>query len=371
MRFHPLLLLPAFLTASTSALALDQIIRPYQSVRVAGMGGVRITTGLYEDNFFNNPARVTANPSSRFTLFKISALEVNKSLVDSESQLTTASNSEILDTISDLAGKNMHVRTQLVLPAFYLAANDDRKFAIGFGLIGSVQADAVVRQSYQTSFGGYLDVGPALTIGRKYLDNDALSLGFTGHLIYRLSTDPNYSLQDYISGKSPGITSIGGEGSMFDFDMGATYRIGDAKGLNLQFGAAMQNILGGKYSNSAFRPVKLTQGPISQPRSLGVGVSISNPSLLIFSNPTVAFEVTDMLNNQNGSFYRLLHIGAEVEFLSIFTIRGGINQGYLTAGLGLDLRIITVEVATYSEEMGLNAGVLEDRRYAASVALQI
>ena len=59
--------LPVFallgLALSPSAHALDQIIRPYQSVRSAGMGGVRITTGLYDENFFNNPARVTANPS--------------------------------------------------------------------------------------------------------------------------------------------------------------------------------------------------------------------------------------------------------------------------------------------------------------------
>ena len=349
--------------------ALDQIVRPYQSVRSAGMGGVRMTTGLYEDNFFNNPARVTANPRSKFTLFKLSAVEVNKSLANTESSI--ANSSDVLNTISGLAGENMHARIQLVLPAFYIAANEDRKWAVGFGVIGSFQADADVRQSYQTSFGGYLDVGPALTIGRKYLADDSLSVGFTGHLMYRLATDPNYTLEDYISGRSPGINSIGGEGSMFDFDIGATYRIGDAQGFNMQVGAAMQNILGGKYNNVSFRPLKLSTSPPVQPRSVGLGISVSNPSLLIFSNPVVAFEITDVFNNQNGSLYRLLHIGGELEFLSIFTIRGGINQGYLTAGVGLDLRILTVEVSTYGEEMGLNAGTLEDRRYAAAIALQI
>src|SRR5437762_984942 len=52
----------------SSAWALDEIIRPYQSARGSGMGGLRITTGLYDENFFGNPARVTENPKSKFTL---------------------------------------------------------------------------------------------------------------------------------------------------------------------------------------------------------------------------------------------------------------------------------------------------------------
>jgi len=42
----------AVLSISMRSEAVDQITRPYQSVRSAGMGGVRITTGLYDENFF-------------------------------------------------------------------------------------------------------------------------------------------------------------------------------------------------------------------------------------------------------------------------------------------------------------------------------
>ena len=61
------------LTLATPSSALEQIIRPYQSIRSAGMGGVKITTGEYEENFWGNPARVAFNPKWRLTFFDFSA----------------------------------------------------------------------------------------------------------------------------------------------------------------------------------------------------------------------------------------------------------------------------------------------------------
>ena len=37
-----------------SAQAIERITRPYQSVHSAGMGGVKLTTGFYDENFYGN-----------------------------------------------------------------------------------------------------------------------------------------------------------------------------------------------------------------------------------------------------------------------------------------------------------------------------
>jgi hypothetical protein len=51
--------------------------------------------------------------------------------------------------------------------------------------------------------------------------------------------------------------------------------------------------------------------------------------------------------------------------------RLGLNQGYLSAGLGLDVHYFTLDLATYGEEMGLNAGSFQDRRYTFNFGLHI
>ncbi len=352
----------------TSAFALDQIIRPYQSVRSAGMGGVRITTGLYDENFFNNPARVTANPKSKFTLLQLTPGEVTPPTINAASSI--ASGKDAITTVNSVAGQNLHDRIQLILPAFYRAASDDRKWAWAFGLITSLQTDADIRMSTQASFDGIVDIGPALTIGRKLLKNNALSIGLTGHLTYRLGTNPNYGLLDYIRGVPLTLNSLGGEGAMVDFDLGSTYKLTRLGEFEISIGGAIQNLLGGQYSNLHFTPLNIGSLPPAQPRSFGLGGSATRAKWGPFSETVFALEATDFLNNSNGSLFRLLHIGGETRWKAI-AFRAGLNQGYWTAGLGLDAHYFTLNLASYGEEMGLNAGVLQDRRYTLDFGLHI
>jgi hypothetical protein len=49
----------------------------------------------------------------------------------------------------------------------------------------------------------------------------------------------------------------------------------------------------------------------------------------------------------------------------------GLNDSWVAAGLGLDLRFFTVDFATYGEELSKNVGGLQDRRLAIKIAFQI
>lgn len=353
---------------TSNSFALDQIIRPYQSVRSAAMGGVRMTTGLYDENFFNNPARVTANPESKFTVFQITPMEVTSATINTGSKLV--SNKDSLNVLAGSAGQNIHNRTQLIFPAFYLASNEDRKFALAFGMIASIQADAMIRQSYQTSFGGVADVGPALTYGRKFLKDDSLSVGLTGRFTYRMGTSPDYSLLDYIRGVPFTVKSLAGDGAMVNFDLGSTYKVTQWGEFDVLVGGGIQNILGGNYKNSTLSLLNLSNSPPPQPRSYGVGVSFDRPDWWKFTHTVFAFEITDVLNNNNGSIFRLLHLGGETHWKSL-AFRMGVNQGYLGGGIGLDVHYFTFNIATYGEEMGLNSGSLEDRRYTFDLGIHI
>ena len=356
------------LLTATSAAAQNEIIRPYLSVRSVGMGGVRMTTGLFDENFFYNPARVTANPRSRLTLLQITP-EISANTLDNVKTLT--GNGDKISNAFNTTGKYTHSRLQFVLPAWYLAAVDGRKIGIAVGLIASSQINFATTNQYTASGLGVIDIGPAVTIGRKFLENENLSVGFTTHLSYRISGSPNLSLIDLMN-KSIQPSQYAGNGVKIDFDVGATYKILSFGDWNFNTGIAIQNILNANYlTNSSLKLFKeLTGSVIRNPRTFGAGLSITNPNFFIFSNTSVALEVTDINNNAGGSIYRLLHLGAETS-LKLLTLRAGINQGYLTAGVGLNLRFLTLDAATYGEEMTLNAGRKEERRYALTLGLHI
>lgn len=356
------------LFTAVSASAQNEIIRPYLSVRSVGMGGVRMTTGLFDENFFYNPARVTANPRSRLTLLQITP-EISSNTLDNIKTITGSGDQ--ISNAFNTTGKYTHSRFQFVLPAWYLAAVDGRKMGIAVGLIASSQVNFATTNQYTASGLGVIDIGPALTIGRKFLENENLSVGFTTHLSYRISGSPTLSLIDLMN-KSIQPTQYAGNGVKIDFDVGATYKVLSLGDWNLNTGFAIQNILNANYLNSSsFRLLKsLTGGVIRNPRTLGAGLNINTPHFFIFSDTSVALEITDINNNSGGSLYRLVHMGAETSF-KLLTFRAGINQGYLTAGVGLNLRFLTLDAATYGEEMTLNAGRKEERRYALTLGLHI
>jgi len=356
------------LSTIPSALASDEILSPFLGVRSKGMGGVIITTGLYDENFFYNPARATANPHSRLTLLQITP-EVSANTISNYATLTGSG-----DTISNAfntTGKFNHSRIQLVLPAWYLAPIEGRKLAIALGLIASGQVNLGLTNQLSASGLALMDIGPALTISRKFLEEETLSIGFTTHLSYRASGSPELNLIKLLN-KDTQLNQFGGDGVKVDFDLGATYKLLSFGGWDLNTGLAVQNVLNAQYKrNSSLNLLKDARGTVIESRrTLGVGVNLSRSDLFIFSDTSFAFEVTDINNNSSGSFYRLLHIGAETS-LKIFKFRAGINQGYLCAGAGIDLRFLTIDAATYGEELALNVGKREDRRYALTLGLHI
>jgi hypothetical protein len=227
-----------------------------------------------------------------------------------------------------------------------------------------------LRQSYQLNFGGVVDLGPAITYGRKFLYDKSLSVGVTGRFTYRAATNPNYSLLDYVRGESLKLDNIAGDGAMYNFDVGTTYRFAKWGNFDMSVGGAIQNILGSRYNNSTFSLIKKGNEPPSQLRSYGVGINASRPAWGFMGATTFAFEITDVLNNPNGSIYKLLHLGGETRW-KVFALRAGLNQGYLSGGLGIDLHYLSLNIATYGEELGLNAGTFEDRRYTFDIGLHI
>ena len=359
--------LASVLTVS-EANALEQIIRPYQSARAAGMGNVRYTTGLYDENFFANPARIADNPTWRIDLANI-MVEANKDMLSNLNDVTKGGDK--VQNVANTAGTNNHVRAQVVLPALYFPKMFSDKHSMAIGLISSTQADVSLRKNYDVDPTAITDLSPAVSYARRL--NTHTTLGITGRYSYRLSTNETFSTIDYIKGKNLSVKDAAGQGSTVDFDMGVTQKIEwKPLGWNLLAGAAIDNILGGNYHSGGLHLANsVTALPLQQPRTYNAGISATKEGVLGSNHLMTALEVTDVGNNPNGSMFRLLHLGAELNYWNYFFFRAGVNQGYLTGGIGLDFPGLKIDFATYGEEMSLNVGGREDRRYAVRVGISI
>jgi len=356
---------------TSSVHAYQPITRPFESVRGFGMGNVRYTTGLYEQNFHGNPARATQNPKWKIGLLD-PMIEVSSSTVGVIGDIAASSDNDQFGQIADTAGRNNHGRFQLSFPSFFLPNVGGGKWSYAFGLLTSVQGDAALLSTFNIEEKVQIDIGPAMTIARKLLPDDALSVGLTAHAKYRLQSQ-SFDIFDLIGGQGFSATSSGLQGGLIDFDIGGTYKlpIPELLGFNFEGALAINNLLGGKYKNSLFNFVSTarTAAP-PQPRSYNFGVVAKREQLAVFTDFLVALEFTDLGNNGGGSIFRTVHLGSEARW-KLLAVRTGFNQGYITAGLGIDLKILSIDFATYGEELGLNVGDRQDRRFAVRFAFAI
>lgn len=68
---------------------------------------------------------------------------------------------------------------------------------------------------------------------------------------------------------------------------------------------------------------------------------------------------------------QLLHAGLEAKLLGgLFSLRGGVNQGYLSMGVGMELLAIKMNVGLFTEELGFRPGDRPRTGVAAQLALR-
>ena len=68
--------------------------------------------------------------------------------------------------------------------------------------------------------------------------------------------------------------------------------------------------------------------------------------------------------------WTLLHVGGEVKLLSMFSVRGGLNQGYLTVGGGAKLLFMDVNFALFTRELGKHIGDRPNSGVSVEAALR-
>jgi hypothetical protein len=362
---------------STKAFALDEIIRHYRSPRVVGMGGVRTTTGIYEDSLFGgNPALLAMPEDWKLQILGIN-LEANSNFINTASKFSTISSASGADTFTKIAdaglvGRNLHERFGVNM-GFYTPTFFSDKTAFGFGILANQQLNAMLRTNTDMSVQGYLDVGPGIGVAKRFLNN-SLYVGASIRAIYRLAADRDIRTVEFLGGKKLSLTDIGGQGVGLDGDLGAFYKVPlELPIVKFSVGASINNVAASQYDFAGRTLIKKV-GDVRPPqnyRSASLGVRADFESFAVLTDNKAAIEIQDIgSHGKVVSFWKRTHLGAETRLIRLISLRGGFNQGYYTLGLGLNLPVLKIDLATYGEEIGTNAGMLEDRRYIAKIAIE-
>ncbi len=128
-------------------------------------------------------------------------------------------------------------------------------------------------------------------------------------------------------------------------------------------GAAVRNI-GATLAGE--KPLKTGSTPttLSLPVETVIGAS-ATPTLPLIGDTIVAFDYTLSPSN---ALYNSLHFGVEKKcWDNRIQIRGGINQGYITGGIGTDLGIIKLDYAYFTRERGATAGSEPDSMHVLEI----
>ncbi len=110
------------------------------------------------------------------------------------------------------------------------------------------------------------------------------------------------------------------------------------------------------------------------PMDIRFGVSL-HPDFGTFSSildPSVSVDVDNIAGFLSGtsSIWTLLHAGAQVRVLSLVSVSAGLNQGYLTAGVGLKLLFLDINAAVFTRELGAYIGDMPNSGATLDVAVR-
>lgn len=355
MRLSIMKLLAIFFLCSFSVKSFAaEILEQYLSVKALGMGNAYLGHATNEDAIFYNPAGLASMSGVRWRVAGLNlglngydVYEDYKDIVDSaENDLQTA--------LSSLYGQPMYGRTDFITT---VSLGSLMIGAYGTGNVGFTLFNPALPNLQSGYFADYaLFLGWGKEIVPNYLD-----FGFVGKRITRLGGDVQIGPMLIADLESDDFEStLKRSGSAYGFDFGMKLKIPST--WHPTFNFAWRNVGDTSFNLHADNP---PPSPIEN--HIDVGVGFEKDFGLFSVKPAVDYRG---LNKTGHTFAKKIHAGVELDFPG-FSLRGGLNQGYYTAGLSMGLWIFELDVATYGVELGEFAGQQEDRRYIIQLSVDL
>ncbi len=193
--------------------------------------------------------------------------------------------------------------------------------------------------------------GGVFTLADSFL-NKSLLIGVTGKYLYKAQVDIDADLSRYdeLQNQTQDLTKTGTGGGL---DVGFMYKINHQ--LKPSIGLQIQDL-----GDTTFTSQEAGKNPDSNMQIVNFGFAIETGTKL--SKLRLLADYRDLLSRSETDAFKKIHLGADMSVIGIFGFSCGLNQGYPTAGLYADARVLRLDFGFYSQEMGEYAGHRGDRR---------
>ena len=380
------LLLSALLISSTSFAVSFEYPYLYKDPRAMGMGGAYVAVGGTSSSVFYNPAglsKIKKDAGWEINLLKIN-VAWGKNSINFVNDLKDALNAKdgdyvkppdgndtddqlkaVNEVIKAYQGENLHASVN----NYTSISKKGDKIGFTLGVLISAKSDSITHQGFGTE--GVIEehanitYGPVLGLSYDAL-NGKLNIGISGKYLYRKTVNHYFTARELIENENNLddyiLNKVAKDGTAFGGDFGVIYNIDKISWMPISLGASVLNIGDLNFGDAG-----------KVPMTVNAGIALK-PKIPIF-DWTFALDYVDITQNikQDKDKMKKIRAGAEIGLLDRWwgglKLRGGIYQGYLTAGAELRFLLFTAMFTTYEEEVGAYAGQKGDRRYMLTFAL--
>ncbi len=203
-----------------------------------------------------------------------------------------------------------------------------------------------------------------------------------------LSSDAAYELLTAFGGEKNIFSALNGKATLhgvgLGIDLGLIAKMGSFRvGVSLRdLGntpiiyktSSFETVMSHLGANLVFPEGNAVSGNYLIPMTINAGLAFSpvwgsSDSAL---DLVVHTEIRDLvaLFEGEGDILTHLHVGAEMGLLDSVVLRGGLNQGYVTFGLGLTFKFVELDLAYFTRELGDSYGETPSSGFAVEVALR-
>ena len=347
-----LLLALLLMTSSARAAYLPDY---WLSVRAVGMGNAYTAIVNDADSLFYNPAGLAEVEGFTFTIMDPHAGAGGLDAYNAFQDFNSSTSSNFATNFNKLYNKPVWIgggaKTALAFPGFAAAGFAS---ADGSALLLNPAAPTLTLNY----FGDY---GVAVGLGFDMIPK-ILKFGVSGRRLNRTGNNLDFGPSKLAQLSTSDVKEqLKSRGTGYGIDMGM--RLTLPTPIKPSISAVWRNAGGVSFTHD--------EGPSAPPRIqdeviVGAALGIALPPFFSFT-PAVDYRYVLQDKVQIGN---KLHVGAELQFL-IFDVRAGLNQGYYSAGAGVNLGVIKVDAATYGVELGEYPGQREDRRYMVQATIQL
>ncbi|HYX33080.1 MAG TPA: conjugal transfer protein TraF [Oligoflexus sp.] len=324
--------------------------RIYRSAYFLGRGDTGVATADYHEAIFYNPAGLAKGKGLyKETVLISPTVQVSTKTKDLVRQVLVQEDNDP-DTLRGYLGRNLHLGVSNFTGVVFRRA--------ALGILASSDTNVMLAKSadergLETLHADAVANRVAVFSAAEDFFNQKLLVGITGKYIMRneatldVSALDSDNISDQLSSNDAEISRNG-----IGVDLGLMY---DMDKKPWRFGLHVENL---GTTKLAAGESGVSSKRLPQIVTLGAAYDLTTK----MSSLVVQADFRDVGGAVEKDTFKRLHLGTELQFARVFGFMGGLNQGYPTVGLFLNLYVARLDIGAYTEEVGSTAGVRPDQR---------